>query len=211
MFITFIRAQNSFLKTIYIKPYCRLSSYINGILLGYIIERKSKKVNNNYRYIRNGVKIFQQTFGFILFALLMIIIMAVNRFSEVYFVKALVESSYRQFYSMIICYIIYNLSNCDNLLTKFLSSKYWRPLRVSSQTAYLIHPIIVLLIFDNFNGFDDCGIALNSIVALVLMIILYLISIVLTLVFELPLISMQENITNFIFSKKNYNSNVKID
>ncbi len=137
--------------------------------------------------------------------------MAVNRFSEVYFIKALVESSYRQFYSMIICYIIYNLSNCDNLLAKFLSSKYWRPLRVSSQTAYLIHPIILLLIFDNFNGFDDCGIALTSIVVLVLMIILYLISIVLTLVFELPLISMHENITNFIFNTKDCNSNMKID
>jgi peptidoglycan/LPS O-acetylase OafA/YrhL len=199
------------MKTIYIKPYCRLCSYINGILLGYIIERKSTKINNNNNHIRNYVKSFQQTFGFILLALLMMAVMAVNRFSEVYFIKALVESFYRQFYSIIICYIIYNLSNCDNLLTKFLSSKYWRPLRVSSQTAYLIHPIILLLIFDNLNSFDDCGIALTSIVILALMVILYLISIVLTLVFELPLISMQENITNFIFSKKDCNSNMKID
>jgi peptidoglycan/LPS O-acetylase OafA/YrhL len=177
--------------------------------LGYIIERKSIKISNNY--IKNDVKSFQQTFGFILLALLAIIVMAVNRFSEVYFIKALVESSYRQFYSMIICYIIYNLSNCDNLLAKFLSSKYWRPLRVSSQTAYLIHPIIVLIILDNLNDIHDCGIALTSIVALVLLIISYLISIVLTLVFELPLMSMHENITNFIFNKKNYNSNMKID
>lgn len=197
------------MNTIYAKPYCRLSAYINGILLGYIIERKSTKINNNH--IKNDVKSFQQTFGFILFALLMIIMIAVNGFSKFHFINALVISSYRQFYSMIICYIIYNLSNCDNLLTKFLSSKYWRPLRVSSQTAYLIHPIIVLIIFDNLNGIHDCGIALTSIVALVLLIISYLISIVLTLVFELPLISMQQNITNFIFNKNNYNSNMKID
>jgi len=199
------------MNTIYAKPYCRLSAYINGILLGYIIERKSTKINNNNNHIRNYVKSFQQTFGFILFALLVIIMIAVNGYSKFHFINALVICSYRQFYSMIACYIIYNLSNCDNLLAKFLSSKYWRPLRVSSQTAYLIHPIIVLIILDNLNGIHDCGIALTSIVALVLLIISYLISIVLTLVFELPLISMQENITNFIFNNKNYNSNLKID
>ncbi len=114
--------------------------------------------------------------------LVMVIIIAIY-YENILRTHALMHSSFRQLWSIIVCYFIYNSYNSlnDKNVISFLSSEYWRPLRVSSQMAFLIHPIVMLLLFDKLDYLDNSGV---GIIFVSLIALIYMLSIVLTLFFE---------------------------
>ncbi len=75
--------------------------------------------------------------------------------------------------------------------------------------AFLIHPIVMLFIFDKFYYLDNSGIGLILISLTALIVLIYMLSIVLTLFFELPIITLGEYLTKIMFQTKLEISNIK--
>ncbi|CAG2103732.1 unnamed protein product [Medioppia subpectinata] len=86
--------------------------------------------------------------------------------------------------SLVSCYAVIYGHESRGRLTRFLSSRYWRPFRASQQTSYLFHVL----------SFMPKEYTINSVViyGIVLFGANYIVTIPLALVFELPAIKLQQ-------------------
>ena len=114
--------------------------------------------------------------------------------------SALESSFFTMVMSFYLFYHMVNLAQKDSRLSRFLKSPLWRPLRASSRVAYLVHINIGSIYVGYFNLGETITSPVHFVFSfLIYVIITYFVSIILTIVFELPLNNLSKVFINKLF------------
>uniref|UniRef100_A0A915HPD2 Acyltransferase 3 domain-containing protein n=1 Tax=Romanomermis culicivorax TaxID=13658 RepID=A0A915HPD2_ROMCU len=142
-----LQSTEEFTYKVYFSPHCRIGPYLVGLLVGYILfkYRKSFKlsmISNMLLWVASFALGLGVLFGMYDFC-------KTGRISDIG--KAIYGSSCRVLWSLFLAWIVLAASTGHGgFINKFLSSKRWKPMSRLVYSAYLVHPIIMLLYYTSF-------------------------------------------------------------
>lgn len=138
----------------YVKPYCRISPYLVGIVTGYLLL--------NVKDWKLPTKV--QTYLFNMAGWCVAIVLAlstlygqykaVRKDNPVQFSRAenIIYGTLSRFaWSLALAWVIFACHNgLGGLVNKLLSARFWIPLSRLTYCAYLVHPIIIFALFQSY-------------------------------------------------------------
>lgn len=173
-------------NSIYEKPYCRIGPFLIGLLVGYLIFKSlQEQIAINKRW-----SIIGWIISFILcLTSLYSAYHAKMTPIEASFYNALFRSSWAFGVSWIIFTCVTKKSTFINAI---LSYPLWVPLSRATYSAYLIHPIIITIFYQNFNDTIAFSHAMILAYFTAFLIWVYAVSLIISLIFESPLIELEK-------------------
>lgn len=195
---------NEYYGSIYIKPYTRSGPYLIGILLGFIIHMvDGTKVTLSPKMKLLGWSIAISGNLAVIFAMLPINQGSGYVLNDV--LAGLYSGTSRVIWSMTTAWVIF-CCHCGQggVLGRFLSSKYWLPWSKLTYCAYLIHPIVMALFYGSRQVTYEFSHFLMVYIILGNIIITYIISFFLSLIFESPIVSIEKLLTSNMINKFKY-------
>nr|XP_058949088.1 nose resistant to fluoxetine protein 6-like [Pocillopora verrucosa] len=187
----------------YVKPYCRISPYLVGIVTGYLLL--------HVKDWRLSTKV--QTYLFNMAGWCVAIVLALSTLYGQY--KALRKDNPVQFsraeniiygtfsrfaWSLALAWVIFACHNgLGGLVNKFLSARFWIPLSRLTYCAYLVHPIIIFVLFQSYEtvrAYSDVHIAFCFVGVLG---ISYAVAFIVSVCVEYPMMQLEK----FIFKSDN--------
>ncbi|XP_074595938.1 nose resistant to fluoxetine protein 6-like [Brevipalpus obovatus] len=177
---------NNYYGSIYIKPWCRLGPYVVGIILGYLIQTLEHKINLKKRYIVLGwISAVTLNAG---------ILLAMIPADNGYYVPSDLEASLysatsRTLWAVGLAWIVFACVNGKGgFVNHALSWKPLIPLSKLTYCAYLIHPVVIATFYGSRETTFHFSHYLMVYFILGNIFITYLVSLILSVFFELPLI-----------------------
>lgn len=178
--------------SVYIKPYTRMGPYLIGMALGFILYTMEGKIRlSRTQTIVGWICAVCANFG-ILFAML-----PVNAGYHLPDVLAgIYSSTSRVIWALSLAWITFACSaGKGGLLGTMLSSRLWLPWSRLTYAAYLIHPVVMAVFYGSRQTTFEFSHFLMSYIALGNLVLTYVISLLLCVVFESPIISLEKLLT----------------
>ncbi|XP_071814746.1 nose resistant to fluoxetine protein 6-like isoform X1 [Apostichopus japonicus] len=180
----------SFSDVIYNKPYCRITPYLAGMVLGYIL----------YKYPKKSIKIHWTV------ALTAWIVACGIGYACIYAVypnynghpwsragNILYEAFCRFAWGVSLTWVIFACHyGYGGWVNSFLGHPLWAPLGRLTYTAYLLHPIMILLFISHEGTVMYLSIALTSFYFAGITLISYGCAAILSLMLEFPLVGLEK-------------------
>ncbi|RWS14472.1 nose resistant to fluoxetine protein 6-like protein [Dinothrombium tinctorium] len=177
-----------YLNKIYTKPWCRISSYLVGLLAGFLY----------YKYCRNPLRVKKYIIiiGSILATLLgLVVIYSTYHSTPTFLESALYNGLSRLAWALFIIWLIFMCMtrNCA-LVNNLLSCSFWFPLSRLTYCAYLIHPIVINAYYRNYKA--PLMFSHRTIMAVVAsaLVYVYLTSFLLSILIEVPFRELEKKI-----------------
>ncbi|CAG2103490.1 unnamed protein product [Medioppia subpectinata] len=109
------------------------------------------------------------------------------------------------FVSLLSCYAVIYCRESGGRLTRVMSARYWRPMRASQQTLGQFHvPLLITL-----TSILPEQHIISPLIVLLLFCSIFIVTIPLALVFELPAIKLQQMVSKYLFENQNETTKVK--
>ncbi|XP_073233069.1 nose resistant to fluoxetine protein 6-like [Porites lutea] len=150
------QGRGSYTDVVYIKPYCRITPYLVGIALGYLlfIEKSAPAKNPLNKIPRQLVCLVGWFVGAGLGITVVYGIYTVNKKGGRPFNQAenIIYGTFSRFvWGLAVAWVVYAChKGYGSLVNKFLSASYWIPLSRLTYSAYLLHPIVMNVYFGSF-------------------------------------------------------------
>ncbi|KAL0132835.1 hypothetical protein PUN28_000500 [Cardiocondyla obscurior] len=171
---------NRMIDIMYDKPWMRINPYIIGMISGYIL----KKLNNNLALKKKII--------ILCWCLVIVVDIYVLRYQRHMSIlsTAVYMTLFRILWATSIAWIVITCTKNGGILNKLLSFKGWIPLSRLTYCAYLLNPIIIQSITLYSNNAIHYEVLLQIVMCLGYILIIYLCSYVLSLLVEIPYISL---------------------
>ncbi|CAG2106234.1 unnamed protein product [Medioppia subpectinata] len=171
---------------LYIKPYCRVGPYLVGILLAYAIYTSKGDIKMKKFYSITGWFIsFVVSFG-VLFAMLP----ANNGNVPEVHIAALYSSTSRTIWALSLAWVTFAcITGNGGFVNAFLSARVWMPLSRLTHCSYLVHPIVMSVLYGSREHPFDFSSYLFTYFTISHIFITYIVSFVLSLLIESPFIA----------------------
>lgn len=143
---------------VYIKPYCRISPYLVGIALGYLIfiEMTAPHKSPLNKVPRQTVAVIGWCLATILGLTIVYGIYGATKHGGKPFNKTenILYGTFSRFtWGLSLAWVIYACNKgYGSLVNKILSASYWIPLSRLTYSAYLVHPIVLGVYFGSFRN-----------------------------------------------------------
>ncbi|XP_053208428.1 nose resistant to fluoxetine protein 6-like isoform X2 [Panonychus citri] len=174
---------------IYIKPWCRIGPYLIGIAIAYLIYLRNSKPSIKKRFVIMGW-IFAITLNA---GILLAMFPAINGYPLSDAVAGLYSATSRTLWSVGLAWIVYACVNGHGgIINSILSWKPFIPLSRLTYSAYLIHPVVIACFYGtrettfHFSHYLMIYFILGNIV------ITYIISFGLAVIFEAPIAAIEK-------------------
>ena len=183
---------NEYYGSVYIKPYTRIGPYLIGMALGFILYILDGKIRlSRTQTIAGWIFAVCANLG-ILFAML-----PVNAGYPLPDILAgIYSSTSRVIWALSLAWITFACSaGKGGLLGTMLSSRLWLPWSRLTYAAYLIHPIIMAVFYGSRQTTFEFSHFLMFYIALGNLVLTYVISLLLSVIFESPIVSLEKLLT----------------
>ena len=198
-----LETESSFdISNIYQKPYCRINSYLIGIVLGFVLYKKWRLRFNLWLRI-----CFYSALWTIAPACCLMMVFGLYKtwhghpFTKAENVMYIMFS--HTFYSIGIALMIYACHNgFGGIINRFLSWSFWIPLSRLTFMAYLYHPMVLTLIFNTMRFsliYTDWLLIVLFAAAVVLS---YSLALIVAVTVEYPLANVENTVYEFIGLKR---------
>ena len=181
------------------KPFLYGPAYFNGILFAYIIEYRQLEAFIESPRTKTAIKFIE----ILVTSMIILVIMREIVFNEMPIFSAIESSYLTMVMSFYIFYHSINLAQSDSKLAKVMMSPFWRPLRAAGQIVYIIHMFIISIFLDHFDLNDTLTSLINFplfIISLIIVVIIsYFVSIILSLIYEMPIHGMSGRLSRKLF------------
>ncbi|KAK3088750.1 hypothetical protein FSP39_023299, partial [Pinctada imbricata] len=183
------KAMLDYFTDYYVKPYCRIGPYLVGMLTGYFLYK------TDCRYRMNKIV---NLLGWLIATVLSCLILyglhdEVNGHPLSTDVSALYNSTHRTVWGVCLSWVIFTCATGNGgFVNTLLSWKAFVPLSRLTYCGYLIHPIIMYLIYQGLRQpyyLTDTALVTNFLSQLVLA---YMAAFVLSLTFESPMMGLEK-------------------
>lgn len=184
---------NEYYGAVYIKPYTRVGPYLVGMALGFLLYTMEGKIRLTTTQTVFGW-IFAMTANLgILFAML-----PVNAGYHLPDALAgIYSATSRVIWALSLGWVTFACSaGKGGILGSLLSSRIWLPWSRLTYSAYLIHPIVMAVFYGSRQTTFEFSHFLMFYVALGNLVLTYVISLLLCVVFESPIVSLEKLLTN---------------
>ncbi|XP_054157680.1 nose resistant to fluoxetine protein 6-like [Oppia nitens] len=180
---------NQYYGLLYIKPYCRLGPYLVGIVLAYFIYTSQRDIKLKKVWVSTGWVLSVVTSLSVLFAMFQ----ANNgNVPEVHF-AALYSATSRTIWSLSLAWTTFACINgYGGLVGAFLSSKLWVPFSRLTHCAYLIHPIVMAVLYGTRQHSFDFSNYLFIYLTIGHILITYVMALIVSLAIESPFIAISK-------------------
>lgn len=192
--ITPLDKMNDFMGYVYVKPYCRIGPFLVGMATGYALHRTQGSIIIRKRY---------RWLGWILCATMMLGVLyamwpANTGESKPSAAWAAVYGGFaRSIWALGLAWIIFaSVAGYGGVVSKILSWKALVPLSRLTFSAYIIHPVLMVIFYGSREESFDYSSFLLIYFAIGNIVLTYMASLVLSLVFEAPIIGMEKLLLN---------------
>lgn len=202
---------NEYYGNVYIKPYARMGPYLVGMGLGYFMYTVENKIRLSRAQTITGW-IFAVTANMgILFAMLPVNggYLLPSTLAGIY------SSTSRIIWALSLAWVVVACSSGKGgVMGTVLSSRIWLPWSRLTYAAYLIHPVVMAVFYGSRHSTFEFSSFLMSYIALGNLVLTYFLSLILCVVFESPIISLEKLLTGAKTrsrsSSDNKNNNIDI-
>ena len=192
-------SKSSYLFNIHLKPFLYGPAYFNGILFAYIIEYGQLEVFFRSPRTKTAINFIKT----LVFFMIILVIMRDTVFEEMSIFSAIESSYLTMVMSFYLFHQIVDLAQRDSKLAKIMMSPLWRPFRSAGQIVYLIHMFIISILLDYFDLYDTLTSLINFplfiISFIIFVIICYFVSIILSLIYEMPINGISGRLSSKLF------------
>ncbi|XP_022092075.1 nose resistant to fluoxetine protein 6-like isoform X2 [Acanthaster planci] len=180
---------NDYMSLVYGKPYCRISPYLVGIGLGYIMHRiGNRKVKLNPALALIGWLAAAALAMSVVYGLYPSTKSPMSRPASIVY-----ASVSRFVWALSLAWVVYACKyGYGGWINSFLSWHFWVPLSRVTFSAYLIHPIVILVFYDNFASPWHFSVYLTAFYFAGVASISYFIAIFLALAIEYPCANLEK-------------------
>lgn len=188
--ITPLDKLNDFMGKVYVKPYCRIGPFLVGMVTGYILHRTqgSSIIRKRYVYL-----------GWAVCALLMLAVLyamwpANTGEAKPPIAWAAVYGAFaRSVWALGLAWIIFaSLAGYGGVVSKILSCRALVPLSRLTYSAYIIHPVLMVIFYGSREESFDYSPYLLIYFAIGNLVLTYGASLALSLVFEAPILALEK-------------------
>ncbi|OQR69130.1 nose resistant to fluoxetine protein 6-like [Tropilaelaps mercedesae] len=184
-----LESLNGYSANVYIKPYCRMGPYLVGMVTGYVIHQS----NGRLQFTRRATVL-----GWVgaISGMLVVLYAMWNANTGVSLppvaIAALYGACSRTLWAVGLSWIVLAcLSGHGGVVNSILSWKGLVPFSRLTYSAYIIHPVVMAIFYGSREGVFDYTPSLITYFALGNIVVTYLLSFVMSLVFESPLIGIE--------------------
>lgn len=188
--ITPIEKMNFFMGYVYVKPYCRIGPFLIGMTTGYILHRTQGSIIIRKRY---------RWLGWMTCATLMLGVLYAmwpantGQYAPSRAWAAIYGGFARTVWALGLAWIIIaSVAGYGGVVGKILSWKALVPLSRLTFSAYIIHPVLMVIFYGSREESFDYSTYLLIYFAIGNIVLTYLASLVLSLVFEAPILGIEK-------------------
>lgn len=192
--ITPLDKLNDFMGYVYVKPYCRIGPFLVGMAMGYALDRTQGSIIIRKRYL---------ALGWIMCAAMMLGVLyamwpANTGESEPSNAWAAIYGGFaRTVWAFGLAWIIFaSVAGYGGVVSKILSWKALVPLSRLTFSAYIIHPVLMVIFYGSREESFDYSSYLMIYFAIGNIVLTYMASLVLSLVFEAPIVGLEKVLLN---------------
>jgi peptidoglycan/LPS O-acetylase OafA/YrhL len=180
--------------SVYIKPYTRIGPYLIGMALGFVLHTLEGKIRlSKTQAIAGWIFAVTANLG-VLFAMLPVNAIPGYELPDV--LAGIYSSTSRVVWALSLAWITFACSaGKGGLLGSMLSSHVWLPWSRLTYGAYLIHPIVMAIFYGSRHSTFEFSHFLMSYIALGNLVLTYVASLVLCVLFESPIIALEKLLT----------------
>ncbi|XP_077501440.1 nose resistant to fluoxetine protein 6-like [Amblyomma americanum] len=181
---------NDFMGNVYIKPYFRIGPFLIGMAAGYVLYRTQGSCIIRKRYVWLG----WTTCAFMMLGVLYAMWPANTGESVPSVAWAAVYGGFaRSIWAMGLAWIIFaSVAGYGGVVTKILSCRALVPLSRLTYSAYIIHPVLMVIFYGSREESFDYSPYLLMYFAVGNLVLTYMASLVLSLVFEAPVLALEK-------------------
>uniref|UniRef100_L7LX95 Nose resistant-to-fluoxetine protein N-terminal domain-containing protein n=1 Tax=Rhipicephalus pulchellus TaxID=72859 RepID=L7LX95_RHIPC len=188
--ITPVEKMNDFMGYVYVKPYCRIGPFLIGMATGYILHRTQGSIIIRKRYRWLGWMTCAAVMLGVLYAMWPA---NTGQYTPSRSWAAVYGGFARSTWALGLSWIIIaSVAGYGGVVSKILSWKALVPLSRLTFSAYIIHPVLMVLFYGSREESFDYSTFLLIYFAIGNIVLTYLASLVLSLVFEAPIIGMEK-------------------
>ncbi|KAL1466228.1 hypothetical protein MTO96_026800 [Rhipicephalus appendiculatus] len=188
--ITSTEKMNDFMGYVYIKPYCRIGPFLVGMGTGYVLHRTQGSIIIRKRYRWLG---WMSCAGVMLGVLYAMWPANTGQYAPSRAWAASYGGFARSAWAFGLAWIIIaSVAGYGGVVSKILSWKALVPLSRLTFSAYIIHPVLMVIFYGSREESFDYSAFLLIYFAIGNIVLTYLASLVLSLVFEAPIIGMEK-------------------
>ncbi|XP_029182927.2 nose resistant to fluoxetine protein 6-like [Acropora millepora] len=196
--------RGSYSDLVYIKPYCRISPYLVGLALGYLIhiEKTAPSQSPLNKLRKQAVAVIGWCLASILGLTVVYGIYGATKQGGKPFNKVeniLYGTFSRLTWGLALAWVIYACNRgYGSLVNKFLSASYWIPLSRLTYSAYLMHPIVLIVYFGSTHNTTEYSDMLFAFYFVSVVVMSYAAAFVLAVCVEFPMMQLE----SVLFFKK---------
>lgn len=192
--ITPLDKMNDFMGYVYVKPYCRIGPFLVGMATGYVLDRTQGSSIIRKRYVWLG----WTTCAFMMLGVLYAMWPANTGESKPSIAWAAVYGGFaRSIWALGLAWIIFaSVAGYGGVVSKILSWKALVPLSRLTFCAYIIHPVLMVIFYGSREESFDYSSYLLIYFAIGNIVLTYMASLVLNLIFEAPIIGLEKVLLN---------------
>lgn len=196
--------RGSYSDLVYVKPYCRISPYLVGIALGYLIhiEKTAPSQSPLNKLRKQAVAVIGWCLASILGLTVVYGIYGATKQGGKPFNKVeniLYGTFSRLTWGLALAWVIYACNRgYGSLVNKFLSASYWIPLSRLTYSAYLMHPIVLIVYFGSTRNTTEYSDMLFAFYFVSVVVMSYAAAFVLAVCVEFPMMQLE----SVLFFKK---------
>lgn len=180
---------NEYYANVYIKPYCRMGPYLVGILLGYMMYDLNEPVSLSKKWVIVGWISTLTSLLFIIYAMWPANRGILPTVGEAAAYGALA----RTIWGVGLAWITFAcMTGYGGFINTFLSWKAMIPFSRLTYSAYLIHPILMVIFYSTREITFDYNVAFMIYIVIGNLVFTYFISFFLSIMFEYPIIGLEK-------------------
>ncbi|XP_068723266.1 nose resistant to fluoxetine protein 6-like [Montipora capricornis] len=189
--------ENNFSNLLYIKPYCRISPYLVGMVLGYLIhvEKSAPRLSPLRKIPRQIVCLVGWFVAIGLGVTVVYGIYPSTKKGGTPFNKAenITYGSFSRFtWGLALAWVIYACNKgYGSLVNKFLSASYWIPLSRLTYSAYLLHLMVLGAYFGSFQHTTEYTDKILAFYFVSIVAMSYAVAFVLAVCVEFPMMQLE--------------------
>lgn len=181
---------NDYMGYVYVKPYCRIGPFLVGMAAGYVLHRTQGSCIIRKRYVWLG----WVACAFMMLGVLYSMWSANTGESEPPIIWAAVYGGFaRSVWAVGLAWIVFaSVAGYGGVVSKILSCRALVPLSRLTFSAYIIHPVLMVIFYGSREESFDYSPYLLMYFALGNMVLTYAASLALSLVFEAPILGLEK-------------------
>ncbi|XP_067140919.1 nose resistant to fluoxetine protein 6-like [Centruroides vittatus] len=180
---------NEYFAAVYIKPYCRMGPYLVGILLGYMLYDLHEPITIAKHWVMTGWLVTLATMLFIIYAMWPANRGILPTVDEASAYGALA----RTIWGIGIAWITFAcMTGYGGFVNSLLSWKALIPFSRLTYSAYLIHPVLMVIFYSTRETTFDFTVSFMIYIVIGNLVFTYFLSFFLSIVFESPIIGLEK-------------------